>query len=126
MKTATKKRAGLTKSQKIAYVLARIDGEGYDVSLTTDKEKAAFLLDTFKAEHGYNIARMGMQRALSEWLKGLPSAFNVTFWNHEIVQEGVAMGYLTREDDKRAEKFTERWFDCIAMWIVQTFEHYKV
>ena len=126
METITKKRAGLTKAQKIAYILSRIEGEGFGVTLTTDKEKAAFLMTTFKSEHGYNIPRVGMQRAISEWLRGLPSSFTVTYWNHEIVREGVEMGYLTSPDDKRADKFVENWFDVLAWWIMQACAYYKV
>jgi hypothetical protein len=126
METITKKRAGFTKAQKIAYILAHVNSEGRDTQPTTDKEKAAFLMDTFKGEHGYNIPRLGMQRAISEWLRGLPSSFTVTYWNHEIIQEGIEMGYLTRPDDKRADKFVENWFDVIAWWIMQTCTYYKV
>ena len=61
-------------AQVFPYILDAIDTDGYDVEAHTPKEKLQFLFDTFKSEQGYNNNRVGLYRAFSEWLSGLPSA----------------------------------------------------
>lgn len=105
------------------YLLSGIDGDGYGESPTTTKEKAEFVKRVFESEYGFYIERYGYQRAVSEWLRGLPSAVYVEFKNHTILEHGVEWGFLSADfTDKEADKFLDRWFNMMAAKLCQLME----
>lgn len=86
MKTLTPRMKLDTKAKE--YILFCINGDGYDLpgdALITTEGKLRFLYETFKKEYGFNIPRMGEQKAFSEWLMGLPTCMNIAFTNHDIL-----------------------------------------
>ncbi len=98
-----------TKALIQAYVLSCIDSEGYSIVTTTDKEKINFLFDTFKKEYGFNIPRMGQQKAFVEWCMGLPSCFNVAFSYVDIIALGNSWGYDLSKTAKEDLFCTNYW-----------------
>jgi len=109
------------------YIFERIDTEGYDVVAITDKEKLQFLYDTFKSEYGYMITRVGSQKAYQEWLQGLPSAFNIDFYNVDILKVAKQMGSLSANPtEKQEDKIIDNWWSYVANKTFQLFRKYKI
>ena len=61
------------------------------------------LCEIFIAEYGHNIARYGVQRAVKEWLLGLPSCLSIPFTYAEI-------GDLLKTTGLREP--ARGWYDC--------------
>lgn len=55
-----------------AYILNNITLEGYERPNTVLN-----LWEVFCNEYGYNVIRLGEHKAFTEWLKGMPSSFNI-------------------------------------------------
>jgi len=105
------------------YLLSSIDGVGYGESPITTKEKADFVKRIFESEYGFYIKRYGYQRAVSEWLRGLPSAVYVEYRNHVILQHGVEWGFLSAEfTEREGDKFLDKWFNMVAAKLCQLME----
>lgn len=109
------------------YILHNIDSEGYGRTLTNDRERIQFLMDTFKSEYGYNINRMGAYKAFVEWLSGLPSSINLPFYYYDIEKIGKQIGVLYENaSQKKIDKFLENWFPFIATNVWKLARKYKV
>lgn len=109
------------------YIIDRIDTTGYDVVANTTKEKLQFLYDTFKSEYGFMISRVGSQKAYAEWLQGLPSAFNIDFYNVDILNVAKQMGSLPANPTEREEqKILDNWWDYISNKTFQLFRKYNI
>lgn len=80
-----------------AYVLSVIECEG------EEREKLEFFFSTFRSEYGYELVRLGPQRAVSEYLRGLPSCINHAFANHEILDLLTAWGYVNADSTPAKE-----------------------
>jgi len=115
-------------AQEEAYILAVISNENYSQQeLTTEKEKLQFLYDTFIAEYGWHIKRYGMQKALCEWLQGLPSAINIAFYNHDIIALAKQWGSLPENATERQEdKIIDRYFVFMAVRILNLWHRHKI
>lgn len=85
--TTTTKNTAATRYVR-EYVLSVIDFEG------TESEKLKFFFDTLQSEYGHEVSRLGMQRAITEYLRGLPSSINHAFMNHEIIDLLTDWGYI--------------------------------
>jgi hypothetical protein len=110
------------KKHAFNYILDSIDGDGYGVELTTDKQKIDFVYDTFKSEYGYTIEYYGNneQRAFSEYLAGLPSCINIEFRNYYILEMAKQWGSIPSEPtEKQEEKILSNWFNYIATNFLQ-------
>lgn len=112
------------------YILKNIESEGYDVpscDVADEKGKLSFLYTTFRAEYGWAIARYGEQRAFSEWLMGLPSAINIAFTNHDILQLAKDWGYYGETlTEAQENKILGNWWNLISVKAFQLFRKYKV
>jgi hypothetical protein len=125
METMTK-RVKLDRTAK-EYILDAIDSEGYEIRTETEAEKIAFLADTFQKEYGFAIKRYGAQKALAEWIMGLPSAFNIDFENYKILQIAVEWGSLPKDyTEKQADKILANWFNFISAKTLQLFRKHKI
>lgn len=114
-------------SQVNMYILNAIDSEGYDIKTTTAKEKLQFLADTFKNEYGYNIKRIGYQRAMAEWISGLPSSFNIDFENWKILELAKEWGSLPKNPtEKQEDKILDNFFNFIAAKTIMLMRRNKV
>lgn len=119
-----------TKDQINQYVLDCIDGSGYEKDLKTDKEKIQFLLDTFRKEYCFpqSLQRYGTeQKVFIEWCRGLPSCFNIEFYNCKIIELGKAWGLLSDEPTERQEDaFIEQYWNRLYMNVMQIARKYKI
>lgn len=130
IKTMTvNKESKLTHAQAVRdYVVSVIDFEG------TNSEKLKFFFETFESEYGYNVARMGLQKALSEYLRGLPSVINQEFTNYEICKLLVKWEYLNQSDldsetyakENKVEKELENYWKYLAMALIVRGKSAKV
>jgi hypothetical protein len=120
------KRVKLDRTVK-QYILDCIDSENYDIKVNTDKEKLQFLFNTFQSEYKWQIERVGQYKAFTEWLMGLPSAFNVEFQNYDILQLAIKWESLPKDyTEKQADKILENWFNFITVKTFQLFRKHKI
>jgi hypothetical protein len=71
------------------YIINSIDTEDYDIPENL-KDQLIFICSEFKRVAGYrnNIIRLKTyQNCFIDWYQGLPSYFNISVYNHEIVYE---------------------------------------
>lgn len=99
-----------------SYILDCIDGSGYGVALNSDKDKLQFLADTFKSEYGHHISYYGStQKALENWIMGLPSSFNVEFRNGGIIDLAIEWGSIpANASEAQKDKILANWFNLVA------------
>lgn len=105
------------KKHAFKYILDSIDGDGYGVQLTTDKEKIDFVYNTFVNEYAHQISYYGgnKQRAFREYLAGLPSCINIEFRNYYILEMAKQWGSIPENATERQEdKIISNWFAFIA------------
>jgi hypothetical protein len=94
-----------------AYLLANIDGAAYDVELSTDAERVKFIAETFAREYGWTLKRIPRNRALSEWLAGLPTALTVDFYNSDVLARAVVLGLLPEDaTEEQEDRLLENWW----------------
>ncbi len=116
-----------TKKNIQAYIIDCIDSSSYDVVTTTPQEKLKFLYDTFKAEYGFNIDRVGEYKAFENWTQGLPTVFNIEFENYKILELAKEMGGLEENaTEKQEDKVLENYWNYITVNTFQLFKKYKI
>jgi len=105
------------------YILDHIDNSGYsDQELTADIKKVQFLKDTFYAEYGWHVDQNGEQQALADWFAGLPTACNIEWRNHAILELAYKWGSLPENAKPWQEnKILENWFSFIGNKTGQLF-----
>lgn len=109
------------------FILASITGDGYDVTLTTNKEKAEFLEATFQAEFGRRAIQIGPMPAVEEWLRGLPSALTIPFYNGHILEHAVKWGSLPLDaTEKQEDKILDNYWHFMANKVLQIMNGYRV
>lgn len=98
-----------------AYILGKMCGDGYgvDVDAMTDKEKFQFIVDTFRAEYGFMVERIGALPAFAEWLSGLPSVLTIAFYNSDILSLAEEWGADLSTEGKQ-EKILFNYFRFMA------------
>jgi hypothetical protein len=108
-------------------IIRAISSDGYDSNPKTTKQKLQFLKDTFKAEHGFNIVRVGEQNAFREWIQGLPSSFNIPFENYRILELAKKSGSLSKNPTEAQEdKILENYWTFITSKTYQLFRRNKI
>jgi len=128
----TKKSDKVTKGAELSriaknYIISKIDGEGYGVTLNNDEEKIRFLADTFKKEYGWSIERNGVCKALAEWFSGLPSSCNIDFENYKILELCKEWRSIPENSsDAYKDKILNNWFNFIANKTMQLFRAYDI
>lgn len=94
-----------------AYLLANIDGSSYDVELSTDAERVNFIAGAFAREYGWALKRMSRNKALAEWLAGLPWVLTVDFYNSDVLARAVVLGLLPEDASEEQEaRLLENWW----------------
>lgn len=97
------------------YILNAINGESYDYSFNSNKDKIEFFFKTFRNEYGFLIERYGLQKALTEYLQGLPSTLNIAFYYWEIREKLLNFGFITENtSEKYIEYLEQNWFKLLA------------
>lgn len=105
------------KKHAFKYILDSIDGDGYGVQLTTDKQKIDFVYATFKSEYAHQIKYYGGNevRAFVDYLAGLPSCINIEFRNYYILEMAKQWGSIPENaTEKQEDKILSNWFAYIA------------
>ena len=63
-----------------------------------------------------------VQNVLSEWIQGLPSTFNIDFYNYKIIEVAKTFGNLPEQlSEKEEDKVISNWFSFIAAKTLQLF-----
>jgi hypothetical protein len=130
MKTTISTNSGQFYAKINPYILNAIDADAYDKELTTDKEKLQFLADCFKDEYVYpeNVRRYPNKQVLfAEWLKGLPSCFNIDYTYFDIITLSKAWGTIPQDaSEKQEDKVCQNWFLMIAQKTFSLMEKHNV
>jgi len=114
-----------------AYILDNIDASGYGIdTYLTDAQKVKFLFDTFMADYGRQVEKLGQAGALREWFAGLPSACSIAFHNDEILKLaanwGSLDGFTGKKLEAREQLILDSWFNLLANKTSQLFRKFKV
>ena len=105
------------------YILSTIEEDGEGNPLKTDQEKINYIFDRFNSEYGWNIERVGKQKAMTEWLQGL--ALNIEYWNDAIVPLAIKMGSIDpNPSEKLQSKVIENYWAFMAN-VILSFEPKK-
>ena len=91
------------------------DLNNYDNELKYIKTK--YILSRFYKEQGGNIARVGKQKAISEWLSGL--ALDIEYYYNDIVELAKRLGSIEENPSARTiERVEQGYFDFMANIII--------
>lgn len=108
------------------YILESVDGQPYDESPESAAEKMAFVEKIFNLEKGHEIIRIGKVRAVTNWIGGLPSAIDIEYRSHKILELGINFGMLSKNaSDKRQDDFINDWFRMVGYNLLNMIESYK-
>lgn len=120
------KSSELDKAVKL-YLIDAIDPD-YCEATEGDTQSLINGLETaFNAEYGFMVERVGEQKALAEWLQGLPSAINIEFYNHKILELAVKWGSIPENaTEKQEDKILDNYWNFMANKIGQLFRGYHV
>lgn len=134
-KKATKK---VTKKKPVAkktptldfyhkYIIKNIDSSGYGVKPKGAVAKLVFLKKTFLSEYGFNVKRMGTQKAMAEWLAGLPSVLDLPFYNDDIIKFAQKGGTLSKNPtNAQINAVLKNYWNYMANKALQAMRKYKV
>ena len=104
------------------YLLDSIDFSGYEleIELKTNQQLINQLFKIFEKEGGWNVKRIGLAPALSEWLSGLPSCINIDFANYDIIERAKKYGSLAPgASDKDQDKLLSNYWDFMANKLIK-------
>ena len=95
------------------YILSTIEEDSEGNPIKTDAEKIKYIFDRFYSEYGWNIERVGKQKAMAEWLSGL--ALDIEYYNLSIVELAVKMGSVEENpSDKMQGKIIDNYWNFMA------------
>lgn len=111
---------------QLVYVLDCIKNStrAYDEGRTfaTDADALTFFFECFNSEFNYTYNKRRfpcLSERIGDYLRGLPSCCSIDFWNDEILKLGLVWGVLDSTEGRKAEKFTENFFDVCGLRICQ-------
>jgi hypothetical protein len=114
--TTNKVHHTVYKPRYEAYILDAVTDKNGD-ELPTREAKIERLFDRFNSEYGFNIARMGKQKAIAEWLSGM--AINIECYCDDIVKLAIKFGSIDKNpSDKLYNKVCENYWSFMANIIV--------
>jgi len=95
------------------YILSTIEEDTEGKPIKTDEKKIKYIFDRFYSEYGWNIDRVGKQKAMAEWLSGL--ALDIEYYNLSIVELAVKMGSVEENpSDKMQGKIIDNYWNFMA------------
>ncbi len=95
------------------YILSTIQEDGEGKPIKTDEEKVKYIFDRFYSEYGWNVARVGKQKAMANWLAGL--ALDIEYYYSDIVKLAVKMGSINENpSEKLQSKICENYWSFMA------------
>ena len=121
-----KKQLALDKVSK-EYILSCISSDGYDQEPKTDPEKLRFLYDTFISEKGWEIKRIGLVPCFEDWIRGLPSSFNIDFSNYDILELAKKWDSIPlNATEDQEHKILDNYFNFITAKTFQLFRKHDI
>ena len=95
------------------YILSTIEEDTEGKPIKTDEEKIKYIFDRFYSEYGWNIERVGKQKAMSEWLSGL--ALDLEYYYSDIIKLAIKMGSIDENPNEKLQiKICEKYWDFMA------------
>ena len=117
----------VTSDNAKQLILNNIDSSGYDEKVITPTEKIRFIEKIFLIEQGYLINRLGKQKAIEEWLRGLPSALTLPFYNYDILNIAKEWGTLKENATERQEdKILMNYWKLMSSQLLQMINKRKL
>ena len=109
------------------YIINAIDPDYCEARSVDPLDLIIGLKAAFHAECQWNIDRVGEQEALTDWLRGLPSAINIEFTNYEILKLAHKWGSIPENaTEKQEDKILDNYWNFMANKIGQLFRGYRV
>ncbi len=128
MKQTINTNSGVFYAKINPYLLDAISSD--DREFANDTEKLQYVADCFKSEycHEYNMRQYpNHQLRFAEWLKGLPSCYNIDYENYRIIELAKEWGSLPiNADDRQEDKILDNWFSFIALKTFQLMRKHNV
>ena len=88
-----------------------------DIKKINRNTKIYYLFDKFNTEYGFMVARVGKQKAIAEWLAGLP--LNIPYIHDDIINLAVKMGSIDKNpSNKLQDRVVENYFNFMANMIL--------
>lgn len=114
---------GLSRAQQRElinnYLISCIDTDvmsDIETMISTPKEKVNFVMFCFNEEYNHDYNKRLYPNEItrfSEWLKGLPSVFNIAFSYCDILELAEQWGADVSTEGKK-DRICENWFNYIA------------
>lgn len=118
----------LTQQKAQQYLIDSIDFDGYELEKKPrgNEQKVQATYKIFMDEVGkWNVPRVGLQKAVQEWLQGL-CMVRIAFINYDIIQLAKKWGTLEKNaTESREDKFINMYFQVMAANLCQLFKKYK-
>jgi hypothetical protein len=101
------------KKNYINYILESLEWNGSVSEDMPKQERISYLSDIFNKENGYMVDRVGKQKAIADWLRGLPLSIPYTY--NEVIDLAVEMGSIEpNPSEKTRELVWNRYYDFMA------------
>ena len=95
------------------YILSTIEEDTEGKPIKTDEEKIKYIFERFYSEFGWNIERVGKQKAMEEWLSGL--ALNIECYDDAIVDLAIKLGSINSDpSNKLRTQVSQNYFNFMA------------
>ena len=105
------------KQNYINYIFNCVELDCDGNPIQTEEEKAKYIIDRFYKEYGFQVDRIGKQKAIAEWLSGL--ALNIEYYDQDIVQLALDMGSIDpNPSEKIQEKVINNYWSFMANIII--------
>ena len=109
------------------YILEAIDPDYNEADPDDIQSLIDGLKKSFYAEYGWNVEQQGEQRALAEWLQGLPSAISIEYQYYAILELAKDWGSIPEDaTEKQEQKIIDNYYNFMANKIGQLFRGYHV
>ena len=106
------------------YILGTIETGIDDEPLKTNQEKIKYIFDRFYSEYGFMIERVGKQKAMEEWLRGL--ALNIEWYDDAIVDLAIKMGSIDPNPSNKLRSKVEQNYWLFMATIIMSFETFEI
>ena len=115
MKTTTANKGNLDRKAK-EYVISCIDLVPYELSTGSAEGDIMALYSIFSREYGHEVIRQGNEvKAFASWCQGLPTCFNIAFYNSDIIELAKEWSSLpARSTESQEDRILENYWNFIA------------
>jgi len=79
------------------------------------EQKVNLFFNVFESEYGWRAKQYGESKALSQYLRGLPSVIDLPFTNHDILQLAEKFGSIEKDaPENRKDKILFNYWNFMA------------